>query len=149
MIRAKVGKCSDCSRETALISRRCKYCYWKHREMVKRQDKERKEAEREIVESPEEQKVYIIPKQSDKRKKQNTLYLKKRRIFMEQNTKCQAGLKGCTIEATELHHKKGRMNELIHDERYFLAVCRSCHEKITEHSRMAIEKGLSLSRYGS
>lgn len=147
MIRAKVGQCSDCQKEYPLTKGRCQYCYWKHRAKVRQSEKALKEKTDPPVE--ETKKVYVIPKQTDKRKKQNALYLKKRRIFMEQNTNCQAKLKGCTGKSTELHHQKGRLEDLIHDERYFLAVCSNCHRIITEHSKLAFEKGLSLLRYGS
>jgi hypothetical protein len=44
-----------------------------------------------------------------------------------------------------LHHQKGRgihLNEVA----YWLAVCRPCHNWITEHSKEAIEMGLSEKR---
>lgn len=147
MIRAKVGKCTDCHRKSGLTMGRCQYCYWKYRAKVRHSEKALKEKTDPPIEGIK--KIYVIPKQSEKRKKQTALYLKKRRTFMDQNTCCQAKLKGCTGRSTELHHRKGRLGELIYDERYFLAVCRSCHGIITEHSKLALEKGLSLLRYGS
>ena len=143
MIKAKEGKCSDCPRVTRLIAGRCQTCYWKNRTILKQSEREVK------VACSVKNKSYRIAKLSSKRKAQNVLYLKKRRIFMDQNTNCQAKLKGCTGKSTELHHRKGRLGELIHDHRYFLAVCSNCHSIITEHSKLAFEKGLSLLRYGS
>lgn len=143
MIKAKEGKCSDCPRVTRLIAGRCQTCYWKNRTILKQSDREVK------VACSVKNKNYRIAKLSSKRKAQNVLYLKKRRIFMEQNTTCQAQLPGCTYHATQLHHKKGRIGDLLTDERYFLAVCHRCHQRIELNSEEARKKGFSLERYGS
>jgi hypothetical protein len=151
MIKAKEGKCADCKNKTRLIAERCQNCYWKNRKKVKESEAKELEPTEEIKEKKvitvsRNKKKYIIPNQSAKRRSQNVLYLKKRRIFMEQYKTCQAKLFNCTILSTDLHHKKGRVGDLLTDERYFLAVCRSCHDYIEAHPIIAKENGFSLNR---
>lgn len=47
--------------------------------------------------------------------------------------------------ATEIHHKKGR-GIWLNIVKYFLAVCRLCHDKIEEHPDWAKQNNYSLSR---
>ncbi|MFD2600191.1 hypothetical protein ACFSQ3_14630 [Sphingobacterium corticis] len=65
---------------------------------------------------------------------------------MEQNKLCKARLEGCTVWTTDVHHKKGRINNLLTDETYFLPVCRSCHQVIELNPVLAKELGFSQSR---
>lgn len=140
MIKAKVGKCSDCSKETSLTAGRCQYCYWKHRAHIKRAER------REIAVVSVKKQTKPIRRLSKKRAAQNVLYLKKRRIFMQQNNTCQAKLPSCSYWATEIHHKKGRVGILLTDDRFFLSVCRSCHDYIEENAEYAKSMGFSESR---
>jgi len=87
-----------------------------------------------------------IKKMSAKRAKQNTLYLQKRNAFLKANPFCQAKIIGCQRIADQIHHMRGRDGDLLSDERYFLAVCQTCHRDITDDSKMAIERGFSLTR---
>lgn len=140
MIKAKKGSCSECSKESYITAGKCGYCYWKHRSKLKKLEKEK----RGII-TPTN-KIYNIPKFSKKRKIENALYVKKRRIFMEHNKTCQAQLSGCTHLATDLHHPRGRLGKLLTDETNFLALCRSCHTFIETNPEFAKEEGYSLSR---
>ena len=83
---------------------------------------------------------------SDKRAKRNREYLKLRKSFLETFPECQAKLSGCTHEATQVHHKCGRIESLLNDTTYWLAVCHSCHTWIELNPVKAKELGLSLSR---
>lgn len=74
------------------------------------------------------------------------IYKKVREIYLNDNPNCEAKLQGCSYEATEIHHKKGRVGNLLQDDFYFLAVCRCCHVWIEENPVKAKELGLSLSR---
>ncbi len=140
MIKAKVGICSDCSRDSKLTAGRCQNCYWKHRKAVKQSERE----EQGNVSTKKAAKP--IRFLSKKRAAQNVLYLKKRRIFMEQNNKCQAKLSRCTYWATDVHHPQGRLGDLLTDESKFIALCRNCHTFIEENPAFAKEHGFSLSR---
>lgn len=84
---------------------------------------------------------------ADKRRSEISLYTKERKLYLAVNKQCLASLHGCTKVATDVHHKKGRENKLLLDKQYWLPVCRSCHDWITEHSKEAIEMGLSVSRH--
>lgn len=86
----------------------------------------------------------MIRKLSTKRAQQNREYIKVRYLFLIENPICQ--IEGCGCEATEVHHKKGRIGKLLTDVRYFLAVCRSHHNYIELHPEESKEKGYSLSR---
>lgn len=82
-----------------------------------------------------------IKKLSTKRAAQQREYLKRRAAFLEGKT--------CPVtgeQATEIHHKKGRIGELLTDETYWLAVSRQGHRQIEERPEWAKENGYSLSR---
>lgn len=88
-----------------------------------------------------------IRKVSKKRQAQLDEYSSRRIRFLQQHPRCGALLKRCTEEATEVHHMKGKENDLLLDEIYWLPICRSCHVIITAQSRMSIDTGLSVSRH--
>lgn len=73
-------------------------------------------------------------------------YKKVRESYLNNNPNCEAKLSCCTYEATEIHHKKGRIGNLLQDDAYFLAVCRNCHQWIELNPAEAKERSLSLSR---
>lgn len=73
-------------------------------------------------------------------------YGKKRHLFLIANPTCKAKLVGCSGPSTEVHHKAGRIGDNYLNLNNWLAVCRSCHSWITDHSKEAIEMGLSDSR---
>lgn len=84
---------------------------------------------------------------SDKQKVRLARYRVARDEYMRQHGVCQAQLdRICTYKATDLHHRAGRVGELLWDTRYFLAVCRGCHQLIEREPAMAKEKGFSLDR---
>ena len=51
--------------------------------------------------------------------------------------------------AAEVHHMRGRLGDLMVDSRYFLGVCRRCHDKITANPALAYEMGWSVPRVES
>lgn len=75
-----------------------------------------------------------------------SVYDKRRLAFLALNKWCQATLPECTKMATEVHHKKGRVGDNYLNMTTWLAACHNCHHWITEHSKEAIELGLSTSR---
>lgn len=90
-----------------------------------------------------------IPRTSKKRQKQIRLYSKERKKFLTEGDKCEAGLPGCTILATDVHHMKGRVGSNLLNRETWLKVCRSCHIKIEQSPLMAKKLGLSESRLKS
>jgi hypothetical protein len=94
---------------------------------------------------PLKKKPYKIKSASEKRKIGLAQYKILRDVYMKDHPICEAGLDGCRKKATDIHHQKGRganLNEVAH----WIAVCRPCHNWITEHSAEAIELGLSERR---
>ena len=69
-----------------------------------------------------------IKRNSDKRAKQNRLYIKLNHKFLVENPYCQIKVNGCTINATQVHHKKGRIGELLTNVKWFCATCDNCHD---------------------
>lgn len=74
----------------------------------------------------------------------DAIYKKLRLRKLEENPMCQAGLNGCTKQATECHHRAGRRNYWLVIYEFFLSVCRNCHDIIGEDSNMAYDRGFSL-----
>jgi hypothetical protein len=92
-------------------------------------------------------KAKPIPPRSQKRSKEERLYVAKRIIFIQEHPMCEAHISGiCTEYATEVHHKKGRIGEDLLDETHWLALCHMCHDYIENHREFAMEKGFSTKR---
>lgn len=79
-----------------------------------------------------------------KRAAQTVEYTKLRREYLEAYPACE--VEDCNNKAKEVHHKKGRENNLLTNTDYFMAVCPGCHHRITTDSAWAIEKGYSYQR---
>ena len=84
----------------------------------------------------------FIRVRSKKRAKQEGVYRRKVKQFLIDHSICAVTGK----KATEVHHMKGRENDLLLDERYWLPVSSQAHKHITENSRWAIQMGYSLPR---
>jgi hypothetical protein len=88
-----------------------------------------------------------IPPRSQKRSKEEKLYSAKRVLYLQDHPMCEAHLPGiCTDYATDIHHMSGKIGDLLTDEKYFKALCRSCHQYVETHPEIAKEKGLSINR---
>lgn len=85
----------------------------------------------------------MIRKLSKKRAAQNYEYNKLRKIYLEEHPICEAN---CSNESTEIHHKKGRIGQLLTDVNFFMAVCPHCHRWIESHPLLSKALGYSLSR---
>lgn len=86
----------------------------------------------------EQNKPKPIAKQSDKRKDRETIYQEKRDKYMDNHPICEC----CESNFSEdLHHKAGRIGDLLTDESKFMACCRECHTWIHEHPKESREKG--------
>jgi hypothetical protein len=84
-------------------------------------------------------------KRENTREERKHNYSKIRREYIEKHPTCEAHLRKCTHVATDVHHKKGRGKYIV-DTTKFLAVCRSCHDWIHSHPKIAMAMGLSESR---
>jgi hypothetical protein len=81
---------------------------------------------------------------SKKRAGQNNHYLKLRKDYLEAYPACE--VRECHNHSKEIHHMAGRENEKLLDTDKFLAVCHSCHHRITVDSAWAIAEGYSYKR---
>lgn len=126
-IKVKVGKCSLCDNniESPLIKGLCRNHYW--------------QSKRKPIEKEE---VRPIRKVAPKRAKQIAKYLKVRFEYLNDNPFCKV----CGNSATECHHIRGKISELLHDKNNLLAVCRSCHHQIELNPDWAKERGYSANR---
>jgi len=88
-----------------------------------------------------------IAPRSQKRSKEERLYSINRVVFLQENPMCQAHLPGiCTGQATEVHHKAGRIGRLLLDILHWLGVCHACHHWIENNRAEAMELGFSIKR---
>jgi len=85
-----------------------------------------------------EKPIRPLPNKSERRKFEEKLYKDIRRIFLNQNPKCE---RNKTHKATEVHHKAGRNGTRLNDVSEFMAVCRECHSYIHENPKEARSKG--------
>lgn len=75
-------------------------------------------------------------------------YTQLRRDFLDAQPRC--GFPGgCVNAATEVHHKRGRVGDLLLDTNLWLGLCRAHHAWITEHPAAAYEMGVSERRTGA
>ena len=81
-------------------------------------------------------------------------YKKVRREFLlnPRNKFCKARIPGICLGTRvqgielDIHHQKGKIGDLLCDTRYFLPVCRACHEYIENHPEIAKTLGFSQNR---
>lgn len=121
-------KCSKCD-SPVYAKGLCKYHYYSE---LNKRNKQKK------------RKLVKIAKESEKTKSLKRLYTKVRKTFFQQeeNQVCHVRVDGfCTIQATDVHHKAGRLGELLTNTSYFLPVCRHCHRYIHDNSKWAEENG--------
>ncbi len=87
----------------------------------------------------------IKRKLSKKREAQVRLYNRTTKPeYLATHSQCE--VKECKLPSNQIHHKKGRIGDLLNDTKYFLAVCQTDHDYIERHPIWAKEKGYSLNR---
>lgn len=93
---------------------------------------------------PKKKKRAVIRRQSIKRAEEYKLYYPAREKHLFEQKFCECGCGGYSVE---IHHKKGKIGKLLYDKRYFMAVTRRCHRKITNNPVWAMEQGFTISRH--
>jgi hypothetical protein len=86
----------------------------------------------------------IKPK-ADKKAPLDALYSIMRRDYLNLYSGCQARLPGCTLQSTDVHHRRGRGEHYL-DKTTWLSVCRTCHTYIELHPKEAKELNFSQNR---
>lgn len=134
----KETECIDCNdgqiRKT--VARRCiesPYHYNKHKQAIQRERQKLKPV-----------KKYVIPQVNKKKTKELAEYRKVRDQFFKENPVCQ--FPGCNSREIQLHHKKGRVGNLLSDKRYFSSLCDKHHRYVELNPIEAKKLGLSLDR---
>ncbi len=122
-MKQKLKECDGCGKETVIWKNHggfkyCKYCW--SCQNPKNKDN---------IQKPTD---YKIPQVSSKRKKKDAEYLKLRQRYLTDFSLCQIAVKGCDINATDVHHTYAGANR---DAFYLVqstwkAVCRNCHDHI-------------------
>ena len=92
---------------------------------------------------PKKQKYYTINPKSEKRKAQDIVYNQLRKKFLTDHPYCMIHGKGCTGQATEIHHSySGADREKYYlDTRTWFAVCRVDHDAIHANTIQSKELG--------
>jgi len=137
MLQAKQKKCDGCNEITNIWKKEgkqrfCKACWSKQFKGLS------------SIKKPTAKKP--LSPRSSKQVKLDALYTVLRESYMKRNPFCLAKLPGCSINATDIHHKMGRTGKLYLDETEFLSVCRTCHGWIETHPTEAKLLNLSKSR---
>lgn len=92
----------------------------------------------QIKGAPEKRPKVRMRPISKSRAKQVKLYSKLRKIHLLEVRVCEA----CRSRpATEIHHKRGRIGELLNDRTHWLSVCRICHNLIHRAPKWAAQQG--------
>jgi hypothetical protein len=73
--------------------------------------------------------VTKLKAKSDNRAKEEVEYNKLIKVFKEENKFCQAKLTGCGGRSVDVHHRGKRGVNYLNLETW-IAVCRSCHDRI-------------------
>jgi NADH pyrophosphatase NudC (nudix superfamily) len=126
----KLKVCDGCQKETVIWKNHggfkyCKYC-WSCQKAI----------DSNSVQKPTD---YKIPQVSSKRKKKDLEYSKLRKRFLTDFSLCQIAVKGCSVNATDVHHKfSGSDRDTYYlVQSTWLAVCRACHSWIHENPEKA------------
>lgn len=86
---------------------------------------------------PNQIKKTPIAKVSKKQLSALAIYRKRRDSFLKKHPNCMVS--GCCNKSSDLHHKMGRIGKALIDTKWFMAVCRGCHNKIHNSSKWAEE----------
>lgn len=137
-IKLAQGNCAKCGISGPVIGKREKALCVTHYQEKLRQPKEGTVSK--------EKKIYTIPKESPRRKRQNEEYKKLAVQLKKEITICQAQLTGCTYKVTSCHHLAGRIELLLIDRENIICVCENCHHIIEMNPEMAKDLKLSKNR---
>lgn len=61
-------------------------------------------------------------------------------VFKREHRHCERA--GCAKLTADIHHQRGRVGTLLLDTRFWIAVCRSCHDWIAANPAQARAEGL-------
>lgn len=89
------------------------------------------------------------PTQKQRRAAKDRQYTVRRRVFLAEHPTCAAALPDlCTGQATQVHHRRGRVGADYLDETTWMGACLRCHMWIEAHRTESFERGWALPRNG-
>jgi hypothetical protein len=74
-------------------------------------------------------------------------YKKKSKDFRESNPICQIKSPVCTGQTNGVHHKAGKIGDLLNDEKYWMAACNPCNGWIEDNDAEARKLGFKISKH--
>ena len=125
-MKVKLKECDGCHKETVIWKnhegyRYCKLCWSCHNS-------------KDNTQKPTKSAISQV---SSKRKKKDLEYSKLRKRFLTDFSLCQIAVKGCSVNATDVHHTYAGANRdafyLVQST--WLAVCRNCHDWVHAHPK--------------
>jgi len=125
-MKIKLKECDGCHKETVIWKnhegyRYCKLCWSCHNS-------------KDNTQKPTKSAISQV---SSKRKKKDLEYSKLRKRFLTDFSLCQIAVKGCSVNATDVHHTYAGSNRdafyLVQST--WLAVCRNCHDWVHAHPK--------------
>lgn len=132
-IKMKEGKCLDCDYNGPLIAGRCPNDYKRFRASLK---------EKPVLKPPK--RINAI---SRTQRQKLAKYSLVRAEYLAEHGECEARISAiCTVRSIEIHHKAGKIGDLLTAPHNFLAVCSNCHDWIEAHPEAAKDMGFSVSR---
>jgi hypothetical protein len=104
-------------------------------------------------EKREKKKPKPIPKKTKKQAADDAKYSAEAKEWLEGRI-CECCWE---VDAEQVHHAKGRKGyadqcalekgiKLIHDKRFWKALCAVCHDQVERHPKYATDRGLTLTR---
>lgn len=67
--------------------------------------------------------------------------------FLSKHPVCEIKMKGCTVKATCVHHKHGRLKDNILNQKTWMASCSNCNLIVEIKDAEAREKGFKKSKF--
>jgi homoserine trans-succinylase len=143
-MKPKLKECSGCGNTTVIWKAKtsthgqmCKGC-WASFRAPESDDHDKVKAK-----AVQKKKRSPIAPISEKKAKELVEYRRVRDEYMKTHPTCEVRSEVCTGKSEDLHHKKPRAYHLM-DVSVFMAVCRSCHQKIERDDKWARENGFKL-----
>ncbi len=86
----------------------------------------------------------IKPRSTKRAKEERWYYSVSRPEYLAKHPVCE--FEGCLDKSVQIHHKKGRIGDLLNDQTFFMAVCDEHHKWIERNPKAAKKRGYSVNR---
>lgn len=82
-----------------------------------------------------------LPRISKKRKGEQVIYAKRKKVFLSKHHHCQRCDTYCSPQNRDLHHWAKRAGKLYLEERLWVMLCRGCHDWVHRNEQQAQKDG--------